>query len=146
LQRCTIMIGVSGSIEKFPPLVIFTGKDTRGVVINKVFDRLETQRETIDGEFKGFSLSMVNAVQERAWMDTTVMKKWIESVYVRWTTAIGGPNIVVLDLGPAHAKTEIIDRIPKFEVHVQLLPPHSTSVLQVMDVGINKPFNNAVKR
>jgi DDE superfamily endonuclease len=84
-------------------------------------------------------------VQEKAWMDTASMHKWIDKIYAPWATAINGRNIVLLDLGPAHAKTEIVDRIAEFHEHFELLPPHSTSVLQVMDVGINKPFKNAVK-
>jgi hypothetical protein len=37
LQRCTDIIKVSGSNEKFPPLVFFKGKDTRQ---GKTFERL----------------------------------------------------------------------------------------------------------
>jgi DDE superfamily endonuclease len=145
-QRCTVMIGVSGSNEKFPPFIIFKGKDTRGGRVNKTIDRIEIQQQASrDGEHDGFPLSNIYTVQEKAWMNTTTMHKWIDTVYAPWARRINGPNIVLLDLGPAHAKTEIVDRIAEFHGHVELLPPHSTPVLQVMDVGINKPFKNAVK-
>jgi hypothetical protein len=61
---------------------------------------------TKDGKFEGFPLLMIYAVQERAWINTAVMNKWIELVYVPWATAIGGPNIVLFDIGPAYAKRD----------------------------------------
>jgi DDE superfamily endonuclease len=78
-------------------------------------------------------------------MDMATMNKWIDKIYAPWSTAINGPNSVLLDLGPGHAKTKIVERIEEFHGHIELLPPHSTSALQVMDVGMNKPFKNAVK-
>jgi hypothetical protein len=78
LQRCTVMIGLRGSNEKIPPLVVFKGKDTRGGVIKKLVDRHEEQQETtIDGVFEGFTLSKKYSVQERAWIGTAVMNNWI---------------------------------------------------------------------
>jgi DDE superfamily endonuclease len=140
------MIGVSGDEYKFPPFVIFKGKNTRsGVVIKKVQAIERRQQITTEGEHDGYPLSMRYAVQERAWMDTATMNKWIDAVYIPWATRINGPNMVLLDLGPAHAKTEIVDRIAEYQGHVEFIPAHTTSVLQVMDVGINKPFKNRIK-
>jgi hypothetical protein len=61
---------------------------------------------------------MIYAIQERVWMYRTVIDKWIKSMYIPWAAAIGCPNIVLLDLGPAHAKTSNIDQTTKFEGHV----------------------------
>jgi DDE superfamily endonuclease len=145
-QRCTVMLGVSGDGHKFPPLIIFKGANTRGGRIKGVFDEVRArQMVTTEGDHLGFPLTNKYAVQERAWMDTPTMHKWIDEVYGPWALRINGPNMVLLDLGPAHAKQEIVDRIAEFQGFVELLPAHSTSVLQVMDVGINKPFKNHVR-
>jgi DDE superfamily endonuclease len=63
-------------------------------------------------------------------------------VYGPLALRVNGPNIVILILGPAQ---EIVDRNAAFKGYVELLPAHSTIVLQVMDVGINKPFKNVVR-
>jgi DDE superfamily endonuclease len=77
-------------------------------------------------------------------MDTPSTHTWINQVCGPRTLRVG-PDMVLLDLGPAHAQTEIIDRIAEFQGYVELLPAHSASVLQVTDVGINKPFKNVVR-
>jgi DDE superfamily endonuclease len=69
----------------------------------------------------------------------------IDDVYVPWTTEITKPNLVIIDMWSVHAMGEIVNCIAEYEGRVELLPPHSTSVLQVMDVGINKSFKNHLK-
>jgi DDE superfamily endonuclease len=145
-QRCTAMIGVSGSGYKFPPFVIFKGESGPRATVNRLLRSINSiQETTTDGEHLGYPLSIRYAVQSNAWMDATRMHKWIDDVYVPWATEIAGPNLVILDIFSVHAMTEIVNRIADYEGHVELLPPHSTSVLQVMDVGINKPFKNHLK-
>jgi DDE superfamily endonuclease len=145
-QRCTAMIGVSGSGYKFPPFVIFKGESGPHAPINRLLRTIDgIQQTTTEGEHLGYPLSTRYAVQSNAWMETTRMHKWIDDIYVPWATEIAGPNLVILDMCSVHAMGEIVNRIAEYQGHVELLPPHSTSVLQVMDVGINKPFKNHLK-
>jgi DDE superfamily endonuclease len=145
-QRCTAMIGVSGSGYKFPPFVIFKGSNKARAPINRLFKTIdEIQKTTTEGQQEGYPLSIKYAVQANAWMDSTTMHKWIDDVYIPWATEIDGPNLVILDVFTVHAMSEIVNRIADYQGHVELLPAHSTSVLQVMDVGINKPFKNHLK-
>jgi transposase len=144
-QRCTVMIGVSGSGFKFPPLIIYKGSANANTGrILRTFQQIEREFERIgpDGEFQGYPLRNKYAVQANAWMDTPTMIQWVRQVYVPWAEEINGPNIVLLDLDPAHAKKEVTDLIAEYQGHVEHLPAHSTSFLQVMDVGLNKPFKD----
>jgi DDE superfamily endonuclease len=92
-QRCTVMLGVTGDGQKFPPLIIFKG--------------LNRQMVTLEDDHLGYPLSNKYAVQDRAWMDTPTMHKWIDEVYGPWALQINGPNMVLLDLGQANAKSEL---------------------------------------
>jgi hypothetical protein len=58
-------------------------------------------------------------------------------------TSVSVPDVLLLDLRPAHAMSEIINSIAELDGPVKLLPPNSTSLFQVMDVGLS--FHNAVK-
>jgi DDE superfamily endonuclease len=78
-------------------------------------------------------------------MDFTTMHKWIDDVYVPWATEIFGPNLVILDVFTEQAMLDNIICIAEYQGNIGLLPAHSTSVLQVMDVGISKPFKNHLK-
>jgi DDE superfamily endonuclease len=41
--------------------------------------------------------------------------------------------------------SEIVNFIGNYQAHVELFPAQFTSVLQVLDVEINKPFKNQLK-
>jgi DDE superfamily endonuclease len=145
-NRCSVMLGVTEDAHKFPFLIIFKGANTRTGRINRVLSEVKRrQMVTTEGDHFGFLLSNRYAVQERAWMETATIHMWIDQVCGPWALRVNGPNIVILDLRLAHAKQEIVDQIAEFQGYVELLPAHSTSVLQVMDVGINNPFKNVVR-
>jgi DDE superfamily endonuclease len=100
---------------------------------------------TTDSDHLRFSLLNKYAAQECAWMDTPTMHIWTDQVYGPWALRVNGPSMVLLYLGQEHAKQEIVDCSAEFQSYVELRPAHSTSVLQLMDVGINMPFKNDVR-
>jgi hypothetical protein len=53
--------------------------------------------------------------------------------------------MVVLNFGPAHSKSKIIDRFTYFIRHGELCPSQSTNVLQVMDVGLTSHLEKLLK-
>jgi DDE superfamily endonuclease len=134
------LLDVAGDGNKLPPLITFKGFNTASGRNIRVFDGIKNlQMVTTEGDHLGYPLSNKCAIQERAWMDITTMLKWIDKVHGPWAMRINGPNIVQLDLGLAHAKKKIAHRIADFQGYVEGLSAHLTSVLQVMDVGNNKP-------
>ena len=90
---------------------------------------------------------VVVAVQEKGWMDGDIMKVWIERV---WRSRIGGlgrrRSLLVLDSFEAH-KTEQVKRSFKSEnTDLAVIPGGLTSVLQPLDVCLNKPFKDTVRQ
>ena len=90
---------------------------------------------------------VVVAMQEKGWMDENIMKIWIEKI---WRSRIGGlgrrRSLLVLDSFQAH-KTEQVEGSFKSEnTDFVVIPGGLTSVLQPLDVCLNKPFKDRVRQ
>ena len=125
-NRLTVVLTCAGDGSKLKPLVIFKRK-TMPKIANKH--------------------GVVVAVQEKGWMDENIMKLWIEKV---WRSRIGGlgrrRSLLVLDSFEAH-KTEQVKRSFKNEnTDLAVIPGGLTSVLQPLDVSLNKPFKDRVRQ
>lgn len=125
-NRLTVVLTCAGDGSKLKPLVIFKRK-TMPKIANKH--------------------GVVVAVQQKGWMDENIMKIWIEKV---WRSRIGGlgrrRSLLVLDSFEAH-KTEQVKRSFKSEnTDLAVIPGGLTSVLQPLDVCLNKPFKDRVRQ
>ena len=125
-NRLTVVLTCAGESSKLKPLAIFKRK-TMPQIANKH--------------------AIVVAVQEERWMDENIMKIWIEKV---WRSRIGGlgrrRSLLVLDSFEAH-KTEQVKRSFKSEnTDLAVIPGGLTSVLQPLDVCLNKPFKDRVRQ
>lgn len=58
----------------------------------------------------------------------------------------GGPNLLVLDNFSVHCTNETNSALAGSSTTVELLPPNFTSKLQPLDVGVNKPFKDRLKK
>jgi hypothetical protein len=146
-ERCTAMLGVSGDGHKFPPFVIFKGSVLRSGRIGAQLRKVATEQATsTDGEHLGFPLSNFYSVQPKAWMDTERMLEWVDKVWKPWTLSKGGrPTMLILDEFSAHMTDEVRRAYAACGTFLELVPGGYTSRLQVMDVGVNKPFKDRVR-
>ena len=90
---------------------------------------------------------VVVTVQQKGWMDSEIMKIWIEKV---WRAHIVGlsrqRSLLVFDSFKAH-KTEQVKRSLKSEnMDLSVIPGGLTSVLQPLDICLNKPFKDRLRQ
>jgi hypothetical protein len=135
--RCTIMLGVNktGSI-KLPPYIIFKGVNSpTGRIIKEI------ERKT------NLPLDCEYGVQTKAWMDEEQMLRWIKIVWIPFTGAREGRRtFLILDECRTHMTAKIGRAFALCNTEVEFIPGGYTAKLQPMDVGINKPFKNYVRR
>ena len=105
-QRCTVMLGVSGSGHKFPPFIIYKGMDTLGGKINRQLKQVEAASDEVE-TFEGFPTSNFYAVQENGWMTSKLMLVWIETCFRPWAEATEGIKLLILDEFSGHMTTEV---------------------------------------
>lgn len=79
------------------------------------------------------------SASERGWMETTLFYNWFKNVFLKH---IGPerPVLLIYDGHVTHVSTKLIKLAPENEVTIMKLPPHTTHVLQPLDVAVFKSF------
>lgn len=125
-QRCTVMLAVTADGRKLRPYVIF-------------------KRKTIP---KGtFPRGIHIRAHEKGWMSHELVVDWIATV---WEKRPGGllrlPALLVLDSYRGHLVEPVRNRLAECRTDMAVIPGGLTSVLQPLDVSINKPFKENIRR
>jgi DDE superfamily endonuclease len=136
-QRATVMLGCNGTgTEKLPPYMVFKGShNTSG----RIFQELRKK--------EGYPSDLEYAVQPKAWFDEQIMLDWIDKV---WKPLMVKRNhrltYLLIDECPVHLTSRVQEAFVKLNTEVDLIPPGYTALLQVMDVGLNKPFKDHCRK
>ncbi len=122
-RHLTVVLGVSAAGNVLPTMIIFKGK---------------RQLKDIKAP-AGFLV----CVQEKAWMDETLMKDWVLQCFRKYTNR--QPALLVLDSFRAHLTDTVKKETRKAGGTLAVIPGGCTSKLQPLDVSINKPFKAVVR-
>lgn len=128
-RQCTAQLTVFADGEpRVKPLLIFKGTVKRISLLERTkYDR----RVTVQ-------------FQPKAWCDEAVMNVWIT---VNWKPACSGPMHLIADVHRAQKTDKILDRLENdCNTEVTFIPGGCTSLLQPLDVVVNKPFKAAINR
>jgi hypothetical protein len=78
---------------------------------------------------------------ESSYMDTELFKLWFEKIFLIHCGR-ARPVLLILDNHDSHINVDIIDMARANDVHLLGLPPHTTHILQPLDVSINGPLKS----
>ena len=125
-NRITATLCCSASGKMLPPFVVFKGKTKRGL-----------KKVTVP---KG----VVCTTQTKAWMDEKRMLEWIEQI---WLPYVGkNKALLSLDTFSGHLTDAVKDMFAKIGTKLLVIPGGCTSILQPLDVSINKPFKSYIRQ
>ncbi len=130
-KRATLAATVTASGKLLTPFLIFKGK-TNGRIANR--------------ELQTYPDECIYACQEKAWMDESMMNKWIDLVLIPWKNS-RDPSItplLILDAYRVHMMGSIVNRIQALGIEVQHIPAGCTYLCQPVDVGINRSIKKAM--
>ncbi len=87
---------------------------------------------------------VVCTVQPKAWMDEKLMFEWITKVWIPYV----GKNraLLCLDTFSAHLTEAVREEFARIGSKLLIIPGGCTSVLQPLDVSLNKPFKSYIRR
>ena len=123
-NQFTCILSVLANGTKLPPMVIFKGK------------RLP----------HNLPPGIIVQMQEKGWMDEQIMWLWIEKV---WTRRPGGlarrKSLLVMDSFEGHKTDSVKKRCNEENTDIAIIPGGLTSVLQPLDVCLNKPFKDRLR-
>lgn len=125
-QRCTVMLAVTADGRKLPPFVIF-------------------KRKTVPKMKLGARIHI--RAQENGWMNEELMQDWIDTVWGKRPGALLRlPSLLVLDSFKGHLVESVKEKLCDMRTHLAVIPGGLTSVLQPLDVSVNKPFKDYVRK
>lgn len=119
-ENTTTLLCVSGDGRMLPLLCVFKGKH---VMENWVNNEVPTQTAV--------------SASERGWMETKLFFNWFKDVFL---SNIGNerPVLLLYDGHSTHISTNLIRLAQQNDVTIVKLPPHTTHVLQPLDVAVFK--------
>ena len=125
-NRVTVVLACCGDGSKLKPMVIFKRK-----TIPKINNKH----------------GVVVSAQEKGWMDSEQMKVWIEKA---WRSRLGGlgrrKSLLVFDAFEAHVTNPVKASFKRENTDLAVIPGGLTSLLQPLDVSLNKPFKDGVRK
>jgi hypothetical protein len=121
----TVVLCVFDDGTKLPPLIIFDGMGTR------ILPSLKTRNSEV----------VFSGKERSSYMNSKVFKYWWEEVWYKQTDdQTRSETIFFLDSSGSTHKT-----YTPFDTTLQFFPANSTSRLQPLDLGVNKPFKDNIK-
>ena len=122
------MLGCGSAIgERLPPYIVYKGKNLMS--------------NHTHGGPPGTRYSM----SDSGWMEMANFREWFVKVFVPATTDLvkTGPVILFFDGHKSHESLGLIELAKEYSVSLYVFPPHTTHLLQPLDVGVFGPLKSA---
>jgi hypothetical protein len=96
---------------------------------------------------QAFPKDVIVRAQEKGWMTEELMLEWLKIVWSHRPGAfLSQPSMLVLDAFKGHVTDSVKDQLCKMKTELVVIPGGMTSLLQPMDVTINKPFKDRLRQ
>lgn len=125
-SRITVMLGCTADGRKLPPYIIF-------------------KRKTMPKEV--FPRNVHIRCNEKGWMTEELFLDWLKTVWCRRPGALlSRRSLLVLDAFRGHLTEGVKKKLQDDQTELAVIPGGMTSQLQPLDVCLNKPFKDHVRR
>jgi len=96
---------------------------------------------------EAFPKDVIIRAQEKGWMTQELMLEWINIVWdCRPRTFLNQRSMLDLDAFNGHLTDSVKNKFRKLKTELVVIPGGMTSVLQPIDVSINKPFKDRLRQ
>jgi len=128
-RQATIQLTVfADGIPRVKPLVFFRGMGVGATIV--------TKRATYDPR-------VVVKFNPKAYANSSNMVEWLDEQLIPIREV--QPTLLVLDLVRAHKTEEVLDTFSANDIDVSMIPGGCTSLVQPLDVSINRPFKDILR-
>ena len=122
----TVVLACCGDGSKLRPMVIFK---------RKTVPKINNHH------------GVVVLAQQKGWMDSEQMKVWVEKAWRRWQGGLGRrKSVLVYDAFEAHVTDTVKAAFKQETTDFTVIWGGLTSILQPLDVSLNKPFKDGVRK
>lgn len=125
-SRFTVMLAATADGWKLPPFLVF-------------------KRKTLPKE--RFPHNVIVRTNEKGFFNDDLVLEWLRLVWDRRPGALLGlPNMLVLDSFRGHLTAKVKEKLRSSGTDLVVIPGGMTSQLQPLDVMLNKPFKDRVRK
>ena len=121
-RHLTVVLSCTANGEMHPPMIIFKRKTDPKVTVPPGF---------------------VVTANEKGWMNETLMVRWLTEI---WMKEVGRKSLLVMDSFRGHLTDRVKSALKQRRVIPAIIPGGCTSKLQPLDVSINKPFKQSLRK
>jgi hypothetical protein len=127
----TIIECISATGRALDPLVIFKGKTV--------------QMQYFPEEMKGLDGWSFEA-SEKGWTDDSIALKWLKQVFIPQTKPeTPSSRLLIVDGHGSHVTDDFMWECFKNDIYLIFLPPHTSHVLQPLDISVFSPLKTAYR-
>ncbi|XP_065085084.1 jerky protein homolog-like [Ochlerotatus camptorhynchus] len=123
-ENYSVLMGANAAGDKLPPLIIFKAKN--------VWDSWLADKKI---EYPGMSY----AATPNGWMDTETFTNYFRSTFLK-SIPKTRPVVLIYDGHSSHTSLELVEQALQENVVILKLPPHTSHLLQPMDLSVFKPL------
>ena len=116
------------AVPRVKPLVFFRGMRIGGGVVK---------------EMESYDPRVVVKFNMKTYANTENFLQWIDEQLI--PVLDNQPTLLALDLFAAHKTQEVLDTFLANDIAVSLIPGGCTSLVQPLDISINRPFKDILK-
>ena len=124
-DRFTVMLACTADGGKLPPFVVF-------------------KRKTLPKD--KFPAGIFVRVHPKGWMDDDLVKDWLGVVWARVGGLCRRRSLLVLDAFRCHKTEQTKTTLRRLNTDLAMIPGGMTSLLQPLDVAVNKPFKDRLRQ
>ena len=126
----TVLAAGSAGGVRLPPYFVYKGKN--------LWSRW----------MQGGPAGSLYSVSDSGWMESANFKQWVEKMFIPAVKylATKSPVVLFFDGHHSHISLELIELARDNNIHLFCLPPHSTHLLQPLDVSVFGPMKAAWRK
>uniref|UniRef100_A0A8C4RZL7 HTH CENPB-type domain-containing protein n=1 Tax=Erpetoichthys calabaricus TaxID=27687 RepID=A0A8C4RZL7_ERPCA len=145
-QRHDFDLSNIGNMDETPMTFDMPGNRTVSMDGTKLRPTIIFKRKSFPKNIK-FPAGNTVRVHPKGWMNEAGTKLWLQDVWARRSGAGQSkrPSLLVWDMFRAHTSEDIKDEARKMATMLAVIPGGLTSMLQPLDVCLNKPFKDRVR-
>lgn len=139
-QKCRIslILGIAADGSKLKPLIIFKGK------IGGIIEKILLQNKYV---LSGKCLISVN---QNAWATDSIINNWFYKIWIKYLkdeeNLCDGLGFLILDKASSHLTPNVLEAFKNNNQYLSFIRAGLTRFIQPLDVVINKPFKDALRK
>jgi len=136
-QATIILAAFGGGKSRVRPTIIFRGKE------KYEGSREQFYRKKREEETSRYHSGIVVRWNETAYANSELLVDWINTMLV--PALPPGPRLLALDVAKFHSTEAVLSTLRLHNIVPSMIPPGCTSLIQPLDVSINKPFKDILR-